>query len=110
MADEPPVLTEYRIIFALAAAPPRKLRATSVGEDEDMPGMIAFWDRDDRPFFWVPREHVLFVDRRAPYDRDGRDRDEDDVEDALPAPPRTPATGMARVAAASLPRDGASRG
>lgn len=116
MADEPPVLTEYRIIFALAAAPPRKLRATSAGEDEEMPGMVAFFDRDDQPFFWVPREHVLFIDRRPAYSRDGRDRDDDedagDGEDTRPADP--PETGiraaMARVAAASPARGVPYRG
>lgn len=99
MADEPapPVLTEYRIIFALPGAPPRKLRATSVGDDEEMPGMVAFFDRDDTPFFWVPRDHVLFIDRRTFRDRD--DRDELEEPDAQLAPP-TAAAGMARVAAA----------
>lgn len=107
MADEPAVvLTEYRIIFALPGVPPRRMRATSVGEDEDMPGMVAFFDRDDEPYCWIPREHVLFVDRRAPHDR--ADRDEpDDGPDARLGPPRVPsaAAGIARVAGAGTPRN-----
>jgi hypothetical protein len=98
MADEPAVvLTEYRVIFALPGTPPRRIRATSVGEDEDMPGMIAFFDRDDSPFFWVPRDHVLFVDRRGFRDRD--DRDDLDEADEQPRRAATAAAGMARIAA-----------
>lgn len=105
MADEPPVppvLTEYRIILVFPGAPPRRLRATSVGDDEDMPGMVAFFDRDEEPFFWIPREHVLFIDRRPFRDRD--DRDELDEPDAQPASPGA-AAGMARVAAAGQRQD-----